>query len=345
MRAFLSFPSSSTSDSRRVRTRASRSNRVSKAHVWLSGLFVLSPLCVASPASAYCTLRTCQDITQAQADASDDENVEAKVCDREDNCIVEGHELFWETPCLSFGVSALNTSVLGLTPDEFHDIIQDAYQVWEGVECQGGGHPNFHVGSVGIVDSNGNFFCEEEPLANISVWSLVTRWSRDPSALGYTSSTHNKKDGEIFDADVELNLNKIENEHEGNYAIVLGRIAVHEAGHYLGLAHSSIGDAVMYESYNAFELLTKELSQDDIDGICELYPPDGKLECSDPGYVEAGLDAAACAEAAQEAEDDEDETSATCAVRGVGQRSGRPWLAVGFAFGLVSFVAARKRNR
>ncbi len=345
MRAFLSFPSSSTSESRRVRTRASRSNRVSKAHVWLSGLIVLSPLCVASPASAYCTLRTCQDVTQAQADASDDDNVEAKVCDREDNCIVRRSRAILGGAVFEFWCFRVEHFCVGVNARRVSRHHQDAYQVWEGVECQGGGHPNFHVGSVGIVDSNGNFFCEEEPLANISVWSLVTRWSRDPSALGYTSSTHNKKDGEIFDADVELNLNKIENEHEGNYAIVLGRIAVHEQGTTAGLHIRALATPVMYESYNAFELLTKELSQDDIDGICGLYPPDGKLECSDPGYVEAGLDAAACAAAAQEADDDEDATSATCDVRGVGQRSGRPWLAVWFAFGLVGFVAARKRNR
>lgn len=291
-------------------------------------------------ASAYCTLHTCKDVSQAQADASEG-RLEPKVCEREDRCIVEGEELFWRSPCLSYGVSALSTSVLGLTPDEFDALVEDAFKVWRWVECPGGGNPRFEVASVGVVDSNGNFFCDDEPMANMSVWSLVTRWSRETSALGYTSSTHNRRNGEIFDADVELNLNKIKAEYPGNYPTVLGRIAVHEAGHYLGLGHSSDMRAVMYDSYNSYDLLTKELTQDDIDGICKLYPPGGKLTCSEPGYVEAALNQQACTEAALA--DDDVAESAGCSVQRRDEPGARKAWLVGFALVLMGGVVRRKR--
>jgi hypothetical protein len=326
----------------RLRALTRPHHRTLPGNALLAGSTFVFSMGLAGAAEAYCTLHTCQDVSQAEVDASEDENLEPKQCEREDTCIVEGKELFWDSPCLSFGVSATNTSVLGLTADEFLAIIEDAYKVWEGVECPDGGNPGFKVGSVGVVDVNGNFFCEPEPLANISVWSLVNRWQRDPSALGYTSSTHNKRDGEVFDADVELNLNKIERDHQGSYAIVLGRIAVHEAGHYLGLAHSSDADAVMYESYNAFELLTKELSQDDIEGICELYPPNLKLECSEPGYVEAGLNQAACEEAAAEADEEQEQVSG-CSVEPIAGRQQTHWLSIAALLGLVGLVGRRKR--
>lgn len=309
---------------------------VARASV-LASLMFLFP----SSASAYCTLHTCKDVTQSQAEASKGK-LEPKLCERNENrCIIEGEELFWRSPCLSYGVSALNTSVLGLTPDEFDALVEDAFKVWRWVECPGGGNPRFEVSSVGVVDSNGNFFCEDEPMANISVWSLVTRWPREPSALGYTSSTHNKRNGEIFDADVELNLNKIKAEYPGNYATVLGRIAVHEAGHYLGLGHTNDMRAVMYDSYNSYDLLTKELNQDDIEGICKLYPPGGELNCSEPGYVEAALNQQACTDAAL-ANDEADETVG-CSIKRVGESGVRKVGLLGFALFLMGVVARRKR--
>ncbi len=153
----------------------------SRASLLQISVTVVLVLGVPGAAQAYCTLHTCQEVTVQQA-AESEGKLEPKTCEKQGICIVEGHEMYWDTPCLSFGVSALNTSVLGLTAEEFHDIVVQAYDVWATVECPGGGHPNFEVGSVGIVDSNGNFFCEPEPFANISVWSLVNRWERSYGA-------------------------------------------------------------------------------------------------------------------------------------------------------------------
>lgn len=295
-------------------------------------------------AHAYCALYTCKDITEEEADTT--LGVEPYTCERTDGCISEGHQLFWDSKCLTFGVSALNVKSLGLTAKEFEDIIVDSFKVWEGVECSNGKNPGLKVQTVGVVDSNGDFFCEEEPRANLSVWSLVTRWDRSANALGYTSSTHNRKDGEVFDADVELNLNKIasDNTSPEDYAVVLGKIATHEAGHFLGLAHSGDEEAVMFASYDTFDLFTRELNQDDIDGICALYPPDDDLSCSEPGYVAAALDQEACDAAALADDDSEQASGCSVGSRAAGQNSlNLGWLVTTVAFGAA--VAARRRRR
>lgn len=285
-----------------------------------------------STARAYCALYTCKDVSEAEAAQSLD--LEPYECERTDGCISEGHQLRWGSKCLTYGVSGLNTSSLDLTPEEFDAIVEDSFKVWAGVDCGGGKHPGFSVQTVGVVDSNGDFFCEDEPYANLSVWSLVTRWDRAGSALGYTSSTHNRKNGEVFDADVELNLAKIANETApADYALVLSKIVTHEAGHFLGLAHSEDGEAVMYASYGAMDLVTRELNQDDIDGICALYPPDGSLQCSEAGYVAAGLNQEECDEAALAADAPAQEGCSFSGVRTQGSSWG--WLAGGTALVLL----------
>jgi hypothetical protein len=293
-----------------------------------------------SPARAYCLLHTCKDISEADAALS--MSLEPYTCERADGCISEGHQLYWDSNCLTFGVSPLNTAALGMEPEEFRDIVEDAFKVWEGVDCGGGKHPGLSVVGVGLVDANGGYFCEAEPYANLSVWSLITRWDRPGNALGYTSSTHNRKNGEVFDADVELNLNKIRLDHENtpaDYPIVVGRIAVHEAGHFLGLAHSEDQEAVMYASYDSNDLFTREVNQDDIDGICALYPPKN-VECSEPGYVEAALDAEAC-EAAAAANDSDEQSGCTVSPRGATHATWG-WLAAPLVIG--SAMARRRRG-
>lgn len=310
------------------------------------GLFlaaVVAPVLASSSAHAYCALYTCKDVTEAEAAQSMD--LEAHECERTDGCISEGKQLYWDSKCLTFGVSELNSDSLNLSPEEFEDIVADSFKVWEGVECSNGKPPGLKVQSVGIVDSNGDFFCEDEPSANLSVWSLVTRWDRSGSALGYTSSTHNRKDGEVFDADVELNLNKIVNETAPqDYAVVLGKIIVHEAGHFLGLAHSQDEEAVMYAQYDTFDLFTRELNQDDIDGICALYPPDDGLQCSKPGYVEAALNEDACQEAALAADDAKQGESGCSVARVHSTSNGLGWAAVGAVLGMAALRRRAQSN-
>lgn len=291
-------------------------------------------------AHAYCALYTCQDVSEEEA--ASDPDLEVHECQEDEaGCIAEGHPLYWTSKCLTYGVSELSTSVLGVSGEEFDAIIEGAFAAWRGVDCGGGKHPGFQVQGVGVVDSNGGFTCKKELRANLSVWSLVTRWTRPRRAMAFTGTGYDRNSGEVFDSDVDFNLGRIAGEvAPENYALVLGKVALHEAGHYLGLAHSKVTNAAMEEDYDATELVSHELTQDDIDGICALFPPDEALTCSTPGYVEAALDEEACEEAAR-APSEAMQSEGGCAVQaGKPQKLDWTWGAVWMSVLVV--VSARR---
>lgn len=299
---------------------------------------------IPTTAHAYCALYTCREVTEA--DAASDPSLEVNHCEEDDaGCNAEGYPLYWTSKCLTYGVSDLSTSVLDIDGEEFDAIIQGAFDVWQGVDCGNGKHPGFRVQSVGVVDSNGSFICEAELRANLSVWSLVTRWTRSPKAMAFTGTGYDKNSGEVFDSDVDFNLVKFASEvAPEDYALVLSKVALHEAGHYLGLAHSKVQDAAMEENYGATELVSHDLTQDDIDGICELFPPDADLNCSEPGYVEAALDAEACEEAAR-APSAAAGADGGCAVQGASSKPLHwPW-GVAWVSALIGLRTRRAQRR
>jgi hypothetical protein len=58
-------------------------------------------------------------------------------------------------------------------------------------------------------------------------------------------------------------------------------IATHEIGHVLGLDHSPDWEATMYASYSRTSNIS-ELTEDDVAGLCAIYPPDRKVGRCDP---------------------------------------------------------------
>ena len=115
-----------------------------------------------------------------------------------------------------------------------------------------------------------------------------------PFAFAVTIVWHNTSTGEILDADMMINDQLATNRFAGGpYANCpdsgcpagnpgeadLASIVTHEAGHFIGIGHSEVDDATMFASATRSSIEKRTLDQDDIDAVCDIYPP-GSLDDS-----------------------------------------------------------------
>jgi hypothetical protein len=247
----------------------------------LGGLLVLEALLVGPAANAFCRTTICDlDVVPGVTPP-----VDCRQNTRVDLCSTRGKPLFWPNGCLWFGVDAGGSVKLGISADELHRAVTQAFDLWAAVDCGGSRHPSF-----AMADTNelyGATVCPapefNKKAANANVWMFRdSEWPhKDPnSTIAVTSSSANVVTGELYDADVELNSfgTNIAVVPDGAEATLL-TVVTHEAGHYLGLAHSSDPEAIMYTSYSPFRAA---LNEDDKNGICAIYPPSGDPTCPEP---------------------------------------------------------------
>jgi len=128
-------------------------------------------------------------------------------------------------------------------------------------------------------------------------------WEEHSSVLAMTRIHYHPTAGFLVDADIEFNAvpnilftttnlpgceagqtedcapscNGVRS--EGCIGIDLQNVATHEVGHAIGLDHPPRTDGgqehltTMYETTKPGELLKRTLSEDDINGVCAIYPP------------------------------------------------------------------------
>ncbi|MEZ4390074.1 MAG: matrixin family metalloprotease [Polyangiales bacterium] len=85
----------------------------------------------------------------------------------------------------------------------------------------------------------------------------------------------------VLDADIQFNAVGFTWSTTGaRNTVDTQSIATHEEGHFLGLDHPPVRGAVMYASYSGGVL--RNLSSDDIAGVCALYPSGGAVPDAGP---------------------------------------------------------------
>jgi hypothetical protein len=100
-------------------------------------------LAVSSTAHAFCRTMTCSlDKTDAE---------ELVECEYENGCMSEGRALHWPSPCLRYAVQVDGSPLSGLDADQAATLVEQAFSLWQSVECPGGGRPRFEASFEGYV--------------------------------------------------------------------------------------------------------------------------------------------------------------------------------------------------
>jgi hypothetical protein len=185
--------------------------------------------------------------------------------------------VFWRNQCVSYSLQ-MNASVhVPLAVAE--RIAKGAFDAWSkspAAWCVGNGPPSIQAVEYPPVVCDQVLDVSSEVnnpiIFHDSDWPYA---SDTASALGYTTVSFAKTTGEIVGATIEINATQpIVYDVDGSVpdgSYDLESILLHEAGHFLGLAHSQEPTAVMYAFYHH---PSTSLQLDDVAGICSIYPPD-----------------------------------------------------------------------
>jgi hypothetical protein len=196
-------------------------------------------------------------------------------------CWTQGHPLYWANACV--GYSLYRGASKYITYEEASTAFTRAFSKWTGTVCPTGGgaasRVSIDVRDEGPVDCNEVIYNQDAP-NNHAIIFRDDSWPHNDSnnTLALTTVTFNPMTGEIYDADMEVNtaqqvLTAIDPIPTNGYD--LASIITHESGHFLGLAHSGDMHATMFAHYTPGSTAMRNLTTDDVSGICAIYHPDG----------------------------------------------------------------------
>ncbi len=224
---------------------------------------------VADPreASAYCRTTTVPVVADFQPSPT--------------KCWDQGKPLFWRNSCVGYSVQRSASRQVAF--EDAANGISLAFTKWTGASCAtegtGRSRVSIDVRDLGPVDCGEVNYNQSGANQNVIVFRDAT-WPHSDSSntLALTTVTFNPETGEIYDADMEVNT------HDQRVTLIdpvppdgydFASIATHEVGHFLGIAHSGDNRATMFANYTPGATAMRNLTSDDVAGICAVYRPDG----------------------------------------------------------------------
>jgi hypothetical protein len=196
--------------------------------------------------------------------------------------------LFWNRSCVAYGFNVdFFDQIEAMNEREVRSAFQAGFDAWAAVDCAG--RAGFFVeqrsATTLVADSE---YKRLGPNESVVVAIDQERWLTLPDhsarAVAMTLMWHNRTTGEIMDTDIEINLGA------GSFAdcvagsctagmMDLQNTITHEAGHVLGLGHSTDTSATMTaQTVGTVDIQKRSLAPDDIEGYCALELPE--WECS-----------------------------------------------------------------
>jgi hypothetical protein len=187
---------------------------------------------------------------------------------------------------------------------EIRDVVDASFATWLAVQCDGNPLGLRVKQTDALSECDVPTYEPGEPNANSVIF--IEDWNErglPREAFGLTLVFHDAKTGEILDADMQLNetlgtLGICQDATCEDGEVDLQNIITHEAGHFLGLGHSTQRDACMYGKADVGDTNKRFLSHDDEDGMCEIYGGLGAPSCDAYDYEpDDGLGLTTCDDA------------------------------------------------
>jgi hypothetical protein len=250
----------------------------------LSIAFGLALSSAAADAAAFCLTHGCNDRKQS--------------CEFDQNgCLMTGPLLHWASSCVSFDVQQDGSALRSLSYVDAHDAIVTGFKQWLNADCGGGAGPFISISDYGPVECRTAEYNQAAPNANIFMFR-DDEWpyTNAIDTLALTTLIFNADNGEIYDADVEVNTAPPEKQPpgipqppvarwstdgSGSADIDFNSVITHEIGHFLGLSHSNAQGATMRPSYAPGQTDMASIEQDDVDGVCTALPPTRHIKSND----------------------------------------------------------------
>jgi hypothetical protein len=177
-------------------------------------------------------------------------------------------EIAWPSACVTYHLHREGLS--GVPFAQVEADIQASFEPWNEPGCG-----NLTLTYGGTTDEDRVEF----DLSCDNVNTVVFReesWDYLPGTVALTTVLFGLETGTIYDADMEINAVDFDwavgVDQTPNHLADLRNTITHEAGHFLGLDHTNVGGATMEASAGLGETLKRDLAQDDIDGLCAIYP-------------------------------------------------------------------------
>jgi hypothetical protein len=238
-------------------------------------------LFVCGRADAWCRTKAC-DTEPSYGDVWDEEPQPTECVRDQHDCLAQGTPLSWPSTCLSYAVQRAGSETSMIDFETAAAVIDGAFAKWAAVDCGGGKGPSFRSVNKGAVDCRKVEYNQDDGNANIFMFRDDS-WPYENAldTLALTTVTYNVETAEIFDSDVEVNTAQASfttTPTPPDDGADLEAVLTHEIGHFLGLAHSAVSAATMRSiGYELGTVGLRTLDDDDIAGVCSIYPPGEKV--------------------------------------------------------------------
>jgi hypothetical protein len=297
-------------------------------------LITAATLLYGQAALGFCRATTCDPAKPKQHC-----NVNAKT-----QCVLSGEPLFWASDCITVNVQRDAAPLSHISLEAAEASVSRALDTWLSADC-GSGRPSLRVTLGEPVACDTPEYTDKRNANVILFREHEWPYEGGEDALGVTWLTYDidNEPGALWDADIELNAvaEPLSVGTPKANQVDLDSLITHEMGHLLGLAHTLESGATMKAGYDLGSIELRSLEDDDVAGICEIYPP-GRPSSSTSCEPRHGFSELCSSD--QPAANDESQpaprkSASSCGFHAPGELHAWAWLVA------LGSIAARRRRR